>query len=532
MNDALDRAPVGVLTATLDGAVTAVDDRAAELLGADPDALSGSHLSDALPASAAGTLRAALSGTPGECAVEEYFPAVERWLAVEVARTDDRTLVYLRDTTERHEQASELERLRRRLDRTEAIDTLTATVLRTVVDAEDREALARTLCERLGTTDLYEYAWVGERDPTGDGLRVVAAAGEGGDLADRIRAHLDAPAGDADTDATGDGEADRRTPTLPEWRALTSGTTQVLDRLAAADAVPRDVRTAAFGQGLQSAVAVPLTSGETVDGVLGLYAAREGGLSERERASLETLGEVAGFAIEATRREDVLYADTVTVLELRVEGDLAPSRATRTTGEPVSVTGVVPRDDDTVVAYAVTDGDADATVGALADHDAVVDSRPVRSEDRTLVEVTLDGSTPVGALTNWGATVRRASYDADGATVETRAPPEADPRRLVETVDDVAADTTLRSKTREPPARESAAGFRDDLDEQLTDKQRRVLRTAYLSDYFASPRGSSSEEVADALSITGPTVLYHLRRAQRKLLDAYFEDAPDPSDAG
>jgi predicted DNA binding protein len=67
--------------------------------------------------------------------------------------------------------------------------------------------------------------------------------------------------------------------------------------------------------------------------------------------------------------------------------------------------------------------------------------------------------------------------------------------------------------------------FRNDLAEALTDKQRTVLRTAHLSDYFTSPRGSTSEEVAEALDIAGPTVLYHLRNAQRKLLSAFFENA-------
>ena len=530
MDDALERAPVGVLTATLDGEVTAADERGASLLDAERDGLPGQHLSDALPVSTGDALATALSARPvAECAIEEYFPSVDRWLAVDVARTDDGTVVYLRDVTNRHERAASVEELRRRLDRTEAIDALTAAIMRTVVDAGDRESVARTLCERLGTTDLYEYAWVGERDPTGDGIRVIADAGRGGDLADSVRTHLDAPSGDLDPEGAGEGAGN---PALPEWRALSSGTTQVLDRIAAADGVPRDVRTAAFGQGLQSAVAVPLASGDTVYGVLGLYAAREEGLSDRERASLETLGVVAGFAIEAARREELLFADTVTAVELRVDDDLPPSRAAAATDATVSVTGVVPRNDDTVVAYAVTAGDADATVAALDGHDAVVDTRTVRSEDRTLVEVTLDGSTPVGALTDWGATVERATYDAEGTTLAARAPPDADPRRLVEAVDAVAADTTVRSKTRQSRDPRSAGGFRDDLDERLTDKQRRVLRTAYLSDYFASPRGSSSEEVADALDITGPTVLYHLRRAQRRLLDVYFDDDPDPPGAG
>jgi hypothetical protein len=70
----------------------------------------------------------------------------------------------------------------------------------------------------------------------------------------------------------------------------------------------------------------------------------------------------------------------------------------------------------------------------------------------------------------------------------------------------------------------TAREFRDELDDRLTDRQETVLRTAYLADYFDSPRGSTAEEVAASLDITGSTLLYHLRAGQRKLLDVYLEE--------
>ena len=54
-------------------------------------------------------------------------------------------------------------------------------------------------------------------------------------------------------------------------------------------------------------------------------------------------------------------------------------------------------------------------------------------------------------------------------------------------------------------------------------RQRTVLQTIYLVDYFESPRGSTAEEVAASLDITGSTLLHHLRAGQRKLLDAYLD---------
>jgi predicted DNA binding protein len=50
-----------------------------------------------------------------------------------------------------------------------------------------------------------------------------------------------------------------------------------------------------------------------------------------------------------------------------------------------------------------------------------------------------------------------------------------------------------------------------------------VLRTAYLADYFEAPRGSTAEQVAASLDITGSTLLHHLRAGERKLLDVYLD---------
>ena len=97
---------------------------------------------------------------------------------------------------------------------------------------------------------------------------------------------------------------------------------------------------------------------------------------------------------------------------------------------------------------------------------------------------------------------------------------------MMETVDDTVEKTSLVSKEETTRSPDSVDAFRDTLEERLTERQTTVLRTAYLGDYFESPRGSTSKEVAETLDITGPTVLYHLRRAQQKLIEAFLADDP------
>jgi predicted DNA binding protein/GAF domain-containing protein len=538
MNEALANAPIGVITATVDGAVTAINDRAATLIETPPPEAVGEPLVDVCPASAAGTLRSAIDGEPTPTTVEEYYPRLDRWLAVEVQVADEIRL-FCRETTETHELTQHVEELERRLDRIQRIDSLIVRVLQQVIDAADRTAIADTICEQLGTTSRYDFVWVGDREFPNDRLGVIATAGTAPEIHDRIEAAL--------------GETD----TLPGQRAVDQETTQVVDGFADNRSLPRRLRQAAFASGLQSCLAVPLRYQGAVYGVVSVYSGHTGGFSEQEQAGLETLGRVAGFAIRATRQEDLLVADTVTEVRLSVTGASIPlDRAAAEIETSFSLDGAVPRGDGPVVCYvapetpvvdADTEGDGDApatdsdetpTAGdadqlspqlieqTLRDDEQVVGVSWVHTGDNPLLQVTVAGETPVTALAGWGASIRSATYRGGTTEIVAEAPPDESVRRLIETVDDTVADTELLAKEETTRSPDTVDAFRNDLTARLTDRQQAALRAAYLAEYFASPRGSTAAEVANALDITGPTLLYHLRRAEQKLVGAFLETEP------
>ncbi|WP_048078258.1 helix-turn-helix domain-containing protein, partial [Halorubrum sp. AJ67] len=56
-----------------------------------------------------------------------------------------------------------------------------------------------------------------------------------------------------------------------------------------------------------------------------------------------------------------------------------------------------------------------------------------------------------------------------------------------------------------------------------------ALSAAYHGGYFDWPRGSTAEEVADAMGVSSPTFHNHLRKAQRALLDGVFEEETELS---
>jgi predicted DNA binding protein len=508
MNDKLRRAPIGILEVTTDGEIRAANQAAATLLEADDD-LVGHPVTEALPRSATGTLRDAFAdGSPVERSIEEYYPEIDRWLDVDLVDAEDGVVLYVRDRTRRQEREQTIDRLEQRLGRLEAIDSLVATVLRRVIDASARDEVWRTVCERLGTTDLYEFAWVGERDLADDRLRIIASAGDAPEMRETIGAELEA-----------DGE-------IPEQRVVADESTRVVQTIADEGQMPRDFRVAAFGHGLHSCIAIPLAYGETVYGVMGVYAARKDGFSDQEIASLETLGAVAGFAVNAIKHEDLLFADTFTELTIAVRDDELPFVEASTAVEgTLMLDGAVVRDDDVVVCYLRADGVTDEVVATLEDHDCVSTVRAIQeAEERSLLEVSVSGATPITTLTDWGATIVDATYTADAAIVVAELSADSEVRGAVEVIDERFAETDVRAKEEQAREPETMEAFQNELAEMLTDKQRKVLQTAHLSDYFTSPRGSTSEEVAEALDISGPTVLYHLRNAQRALLDAFFDE--------
>jgi predicted DNA binding protein/PAS domain-containing protein len=517
VNEALRRAPVGVVETTPEGVVVDANEAAATVLSVARADLCDEALAERFPESAAGTLRAAFAdGVASERTFEEYYPTVDRWLRVSLVPTDDRVVVYVRDCSDRHDHRRRAERLDRRLERSERINGVVSTVLRALLDASDREDVAETVCEGVGAVDRYGFCWVGDRRPASGRVELLAATGTATETRARIVDHL------------GGDHA------LPERVAVDTGETQSVAAIADDESVPEPIRTAAFARGLQSLVAVPLAYRGVVYGVLGVYSTSGEGVGEHERASLETLGAVAGFAVHAARQAALVDADTVTELTVEVRDPTTPFVAAARAGDTrLSVDPVVRRDDGTTVCYARTPGASDAVTGALSAHDAVETVRQVRtSPSETLLETALAGPTPTTALAARAARVDHVDATADGVELVAHVAPDATARDALDAVAGTADDVDLAGKRSRPRTATTVETFRDALDGRLTERQRTALRTAYAADYFESPRGSTAAEVASALGITGPTLLYHLRAAQRKLLDALFAaDRPADEDA-
>ncbi len=505
MDERFERAPVGLLDVAPGGTVRAVNDAAAELLDVDPAAAVESSLRTVFPDSVEASVPRAFDSSPiEEESIEEYYPALDRWLSVTIVPQEEGATIYCRDVTERYHTEQRLAERETDLNRLTIINRLISEVLAELVDASTREEIAATICERLGETDIYEFAWVGERDLGTDEVVVRAGAGTTGRTFEAIEACLD----------RGDG--------VPERRAMETASPALVQPIGEDEAVPESVRRAAFADGLQSLLAIPLSYGSSVYGVVGVYTADQEAFSERERASFETLGEMAGFAINATRNRNLLLSDTVVEVTLSV-GTAEPLPAVAADHDAVlAVDGLVVQEDGLRCYLTVEGADPEAVATACGEYDGIDSTRVIGDHgDAGTVEVAVGDTTLLGRLASLGVTIESATF-TDGGEVTVELPPEEDVRRIAETVTRSHDADVIAKRERERDVT-TAREFRDELSEHLTNRQENALRTAFFADYFESPRGSSAEEVAEAMDITGPTLLHHLRAGQRKLLSEFLD---------
>ncbi len=326
MDDRLQNAPVGVLEVLPDGTLTDINEVAQSLIGSTADAI-GTSLAEVFPRSVEDSLLIAIEGDAvTETSFEEYYPDLERWLDVSIAATDEGVTVYLQDVTEQRRYEQSIEQLRIERKRTAIIENVFSEILAELVGATSREEIAETISRSLGGTDIYEFAWVGEREIGSDDLVIHAVGGETGETFAAVRDVLDT-----------------ETATTLEERAIESGRLQSAQPLAETAHVPESVRTAGFADGVQSALAIPLVFGSNVHGVVGVYAAGTEAFSDREQTSFETLGEVAGFAVTAARNRNLLLSDTVAELTFDVGDSSVLSRLSQSLASTLVLEGLVPR---------------------------------------------------------------------------------------------------------------------------------------------------------------------------------------------
>ncbi|MCL7417496.1 MAG: helix-turn-helix domain-containing protein [Halalkalicoccus sp.] len=398
--------------------------------------------------------------------------------------------------------------LRDRNDELRTLNHINA-VIRTVngalVTAVTREEIEREVCDQLASAPPYRFAWIGEPAVTGRTVEPRTAAGVESE-------YLDAPI-PVETGAE------------PTGTALAAGESRFVRPTETTAAWAE----AALDRGYRSIAAIPLVYGETVYGVLGVYSDRTEAFGGDERTVLDELGRTIGHAINAAESKMALVADTVTELRFGFADTPEPLIALSEDGQEVSLEGTVSDEHGDVLEFYAIEGDTEAALDRLSSSPAVESARVVTDgTDAALVELRLAESL-LAEFADQGATVESLLVSEGTSLLVATLPQSVAVKAVIEGILANHPDGELRARRQVERSGTNRQAFRAVLEADLTERQREVLQAAYLSGFFGWPRESTGEEIAESLGITPSTLHQHLRVAERKLLDAFF-DRDDPSD--
>jgi PAS domain S-box-containing protein len=388
------------------------------------------------------------------------------------------------------------------------INGLLQDVTRKLVQAGSRREIERAVCERIAADGTYEFCWVGVPDYSTETVVAAARAGEWDPSDEALETAVVDDAGS------------------PTAAAYETGETQVVR-----DEEPLEEMATSTPwlpeQGLRGVAAIPLAYGETSYGALTLYTTDDEALNEHEMVVLEALGRAAGTAINALERGRILASDSVTELVLETaDTDLFFVELSERTGRSLTFEGSVYRNDGSVLMFFTTDGEADDVQSVADDYPDIESATPIHEyETATLWEFGLTDDSITATLAERGVKLRSIAVDDGAAEISIEMPDESEVRAIVELVRERYPETRIaahRERERPPKTRR---GFIADLEERLTERQLTALRKAHVSGYYSWDRSVTGEELANSMGIDRSTYHQHLRAAERKLTEAFFERA-------
>ncbi|AFK19146.2 response regulator [Haloferax mediterranei ATCC 33500] len=447
-----------------------------------------------------------------ESEVREYFALESTEAALESREVEKlrepEALDDLRGRLEavRAEHEAAIQNREAQLDRLSRVNGLIRDIDRALIDARTRDKIEQTVCDSVAAA--HEAAYVLRRTAAGT-HRCTASAGlsvepEAVDLSFVDEAF--------DSDGiVGDG--------------------YIFDRIS------DEHRAAMFGArasdlGDISALCVPIVYRDTVYGALVVYdEARQ--FDDESAALFSDLGATVGNGINAVQSKRLLNGDSVVELEFQLERDASTLAAVAADlGCTLSLDGVTRLDDE--LACFVTVGGVSGTdaVEVVAKYTDVLRARIVSDgDDEAVLELRIDEEAVLATAIDHGASVDRLELTDGNGTLVLHVAADADHGAIVEAVTKSVPGVSVLAKREVERAVQSADSFRRELDSKLTDRQKTVLETSLVSGYFEWPRGSTAEEVADSLGISPPTLHEHLRTAERKLIETYFDEiAPRSAD--
>ena len=445
--------------------------------------------------------------------------AVERGAQDYLVKDEINGDVLLRSLTHAIERKRRERLLERQRDQLAALDRLNVVVrgvVESLIESSGRTELERQVCERLVEAEPYDFAWIGGVDRGTDRVTPRAAAGDADGYLDEVTVTIG-------EESTGQG---------PTGRAIRSKEIQVVADVAT-EATYGEWREKALERNFHSTAAIPIRYEGRVYGTVNVYTHRKNAFTGRERELIDGLGEIVGHALAAIERKEALVSETYVELDVQVSGRFGPLIDAADDGDyTISFERTIPADDRTIQYVSVNGIDSDRFAAGVEDLDYVVECRLIASTDDGHRFESVCSELPIqDAVVPHGGRISGMTVSGDELRASVEVPASVDVRSVIAALDEVCLDTELvaqRTVDREGPFLIDGGSL---VENQLTDRQRSVLETAYFAGFFDWPRESTGEEIASMLDISPATYSQHLRTAERRLFGALLEGTRDePAD--
>ena len=471
------------------------------------DALS-EHAPDELHEEIEPRFRAAFEGEASEFEVE-YEGEVRQFRVVPVRDESGEVFAGLgmsQDVTERVERERKLERQRERLAALNNLNGVVRDITEAVIEQSTRTEIEELVCERLAAADSYEFAWIGETDPRSGSIIPRQEAGVEGYLEE-------IPLSTDEDDPAGRG---------PAGRAARTQEVQVTQN-ALTDSEFEPWREYAEEYGYRSSAAIPIVHGDTLYGILGVYADRPRAFDDEEQDVIAQIGEVVGHAIAAIERKQALLSDEVTEIEFTASNILATPDVDLDVDGTIEFDRVVPTGGGAFLQYGTVEEDAIDAIETYAERSPIIEQSRIfgQKDDLARFELRLSEPPVVSVIASQGGYVPEARIEGGDLYMAIHLPPTAEVRRVIEAVEEAYPTADLLSR-RQITRDETSTRVHRAVTEDLTDRQQTTLEAAVYSGFFEWPRQNSGEEVGAALGIAPSTFHQHLRKAQQKVFESLF----------
>jgi PAS domain S-box-containing protein len=411
---------------------------------------------------------------------------------------------------DRADSEAELAQRNEELTRLDRLNTLIRGIDQALVGADSRAAIDEAVCEQLSNSELYGSAWLATYDAETDTVRPEAWAGiDSRYLEDR-------------TVTVGDESSDDPLVAAHQTRKL-----QIVADIAT-DPRAAPWREAALARGARSCIVIPLVYEESLYGVLTVYG-QTPQPDERETEVLAELGGTIAHAVQAVEATTTRGTHSIVELTLRAEEATTPlARLAREANCEITVEGLIrsATDDALTVFFTAADVSPDDLAAAGAAVLAIADLTHLDDrDDGGLYRAHLSDGHLGSLLSTRDAVVRSASIDGGSVTVVVDLPETGVVSEFLDDLRGELPNVELLARTTRSRPLQTQYSLRMALEDRLTARQLEVLRMAYESGFFESPRVQTGTDLSEALDVSQSTFTYHLRESQRRLCELVFEPA-------